>query len=1391
MATRNLTIQAVIDNRHVRSGIDNMKKIVSAGVKATVASIGTISAALVSTRAAFVKFGSEFTSSFAKPTTLFGDVDVNIGKLQNDILTLSNASGEAASSLNEGLYSALSAGVPITEDATEAINFLTKANKLAVAGFTDTDTAITATAKTLNAYGYGLEETDRIQKVLIQTQNKGITTVDELGKNLSKVTPIAAAYGVSIEEVGAALATLTAKGVDTATATTYLKNLFTEMGKSGTAFSETLKAMTSTVKPFTESELAALKESNEAVYSAQEEAYKSQEEQLEESLETQYNELEKHLDKQYDTASKGYDNEIENAKRALTKQEDNLKSSYDSRISALKSERDEYVDIYKESVDNQLKIIDKNNKEYLDNIVKTNNNAISELKSSQSQELEVLNSAHEEKLKLINSEYTEKLKLYDEDKYKAITAINEQIEAIKNKTKAEDAAIKARNDADKISELESKIQSSNGDERLRYEKELADFRENLAREVVLAEREEQIDMLNERKKAVEDEYNTKVDALKQEVEKRVELEKTSYDKSKSALTEKQAAELEALKEQQEKAYELTKERLNAERDEFVSLSKDKIELLEDEYQNRIDMLTSERDVELSNLREINDVKLSVMRENADEQLALLKEQHDVELKNLEDVNNRRLDTFKKTNELSLQSLSDSQEANYQSAKLGSQDGKTFSELLGNGDTTFVEILQDVKQYAEETGIAFETLFSSSESYQAVLGLLSGDAQTFNADLEAMNVEADLVTEGYNKMAETLENKTQRLQQSFKNIGTGVFLNVMNDDLMKAADVAQYYMDKIYDVVSPSSSGEAKTPDEILRGLFDVALGAFSDLKTYVIENLPSFIDVGLTVIQNIADGIVNSLSSLADVLPQIGVTITEKLPTIFGDLLAGVDYLLTDLAPSLIDIVVDLVLKVLDELPNYVTTILSTISTILTTIIDYLVENADNVVSQLVDFLVYIIDALITFLTGDEFDKFLQALLDFIVKIILAIVKAIPKLLDLLTDFQTDIFEAIVKLFTALVPVIIQAAFTLVNEIVKYIPSLFEELISLMTENNNDRDGAINNFAGNLINLLWTALKEAIYGLAGLGEAILGWFGFDNVMEKSEQFGINLHKKLESIFDKVKTVVNNVKGFPDTVNKWLNEAGPKLESFKQHVVDSAADAISDFKNKFESSDIGMEVSRWLDSAKTSLLDFGVYVADKAKEAFNNFMSGLDVLSSIGDNVKNKLDNVINVILNWGTDLYNKGKDSMLNFISGIKDSFSNIGNEFEDIGKNLMDGIGNGIDGAKNWVTDKVSSLTDNVKDAFGIHSPSKVWEKEVGYYLGEGLVKGFEDDNPVKQIEGIMNSGVDKLNIRASINAAMLNAPSGGYTQTINFNGNNASSPDEIARAIRLQSKYGLAGAY
>lgn len=69
-----------------------------------------------------------------------------------------------------------------------------------------------------------------------------ITTVNELGSVLSQVTPTASAMNVSFEQVGAALANMTAQGTPTAQATTQLNQLFAELGKKGTAGQQALEA---------------------------------------------------------------------------------------------------------------------------------------------------------------------------------------------------------------------------------------------------------------------------------------------------------------------------------------------------------------------------------------------------------------------------------------------------------------------------------------------------------------------------------------------------------------------------------------------------------------------------------------------------------------------------------------------------------------------------------------------------------------------------------------------------------------------------------------------------------------------------------------------------------------------------------------------------------------------------------------------------------------------------------------------------------------------------------------------------------------------------------------------------------------------------------------------
>ena len=65
-----------------------------------------------------------------------------------------------------------------------------------------------------------------------------------------------------------------------------------------------------------------------------------------------------------------------------------------------------------------------------------------------------------------------------------------------------------------------------------------------------------------------------------------------------------------------------------------------------------------------------------------------------------------------------------------------------------------------------------------------------------------------------------------------------------------------------------------------------------------------------------------------------------------------------------------------------------------------------------------------------------------------------------------------------------------------------------------------------------------------------------------------------------------------------------------------------------------------------------------------------------------------------------------------------------DIGKHLVQGLWNGINNAKNWVLNKIrgfgESILKGIKSFFGIASPSKLFEEQVGKNLALGVGEGF-----------------------------------------------------------------------
>ena len=144
-------------------------------------------------------------------------------------------------------------------------------------------------------------------------------------------------------------------------------------------------------------------------------------------------------------------------------------------------------------------------------------------------------------------------------------------------------------------------------------------------------------------------------------------------------------------------------------------------------------------------------------------------------------------------------------------------------------------------------------------------------------------------------------------------------------------------------------------------------------------------------------------------------------------------------------------------------------------------------------------------------------------------------------------------------------------------------------------------------------------------------------------------------------------------------------------------------------------------------------------------------------------------------------------MTSLKNGFLNLCSGFADVGKNIIDGLWNGIQNGWNWLTDKVSSLAkgllDAAKSALGIASPSKEFRK-----IGEFCVAGFNDgiDDLMDGNKLASNINASLGTIQANVSGGQMNGVGGGYTQVINVN-REISTPDELARAVRLESRYGL----
>jgi TP901 family phage tail tape measure protein len=170
-----------------------------------------------------VKDAAALDKQMREVNTLFGKAGVegerNFRQISKTVRDLSNDVGLAQSTIADGLYQAISAGVP----KDNAFTFMQVASKAAIAGVTDVKTAVDGITTNINAFGLKAADAQRVADSMFTTVKGGKTTFGELASAMSSVAPIAAASKVRLEEVNAALATLTAGGASTSEAATQIR----------------------------------------------------------------------------------------------------------------------------------------------------------------------------------------------------------------------------------------------------------------------------------------------------------------------------------------------------------------------------------------------------------------------------------------------------------------------------------------------------------------------------------------------------------------------------------------------------------------------------------------------------------------------------------------------------------------------------------------------------------------------------------------------------------------------------------------------------------------------------------------------------------------------------------------------------------------------------------------------------------------------------------------------------------------------------------------------------------------------------------------------------------------------------------------------------------------
>lgn len=243
----------------------------------------------------------------------------------------------------------------------------------------------------------------------------------------------------------------------------------------------------------------------------------------------------------------------------------------------------------------------------------------------------------------------------------------------------------------------------------------------------------------------------------------------------------------------------------------------------------------------------------------------------------------------------------------------------------------------------------------------------------------------------------------------------------------------------------------------------------------------------------------------------------------------------------------------------------------------------------------------------------------------------------------------------------------------------------------------------------------------GFREAVMNaWNGIKGFIGDAVQ-------AIVGFFSNIGTTISQL---PQMFADWLNNVIATVTGWVSNMAAQASGAGSQFVQNVGNfvQNLPANVASFLSNVISNVVGWVSNMASNATRAGSQFVgNAINFISQLPGRIASFLRKVISSLGSWASSMASKGAEGAKKMFNAVVNGLKSLPSRVLSIGSDVVHGIWNGISGAAEWLAGKVkgfaSGILDGMKNALGIHSPSRLFRDQVGRYIAQGIGEGFTDE--------------------------------------------------------------------